>query len=78
MWELVVFSIGKHFTDMGLLLCPAYARARSLHPASHVAAPQRRSLLRIQLRFTEMQNERISMLPYSILQRLIVSLNFVR
>ncbi|KAG5235099.1 cellulose synthase [Salix suchowensis] len=65
--------IGKLFTDMGLPLCPAYARARSLHPASHVAAPQRRSLLRIQLRFTEMQNERISMQPYSILQRLTVN-----
>lgn len=61
MWVQVVFSIGKHFMAMDLLLCPAYPRL--LHVAhlaeSAVAAAGPRRPQKICLKFTEIQKGKI-------------------
>jgi hypothetical protein len=73
MWEQAVFSIGKHFTAMGLLLCPAYLRIPP-HLGHGVDAAPPRSPPKIPQKYTELQNVTSSMLPSLTSGSLIVSI----
>ena len=63
MWELVVFSIGKHYMGTGHYLCQFYP---SLHFVLHAAvvAVVPRKLQRIRMIFIETLGVKTSILPY--------------
>lgn len=72
MWEQDVCSSDKHYMDMDLHHCLHFLRVHHL-PLGAVVVAALRNLLKTSQNFTETPSVKISMLPFSTLEKLIVS-----
>ena len=73
MWGMVAFSTDRLSMAMGLCLYPAFLRLHLAHGTMTVAGVALRKLLRLKLKFTEIQKEEILMPQFLTSKKLIVS-----